>query len=140
MITIIIRRFLWFVQGQLLQGFLTKNPSPLPANQFFVPSTRDDTLLAMNRLFKFFSESNQLISSGDSNRGSEQFRLGFLPDARTHRLRAFLFLVNMNVTFDSYSVQHAYYEKLHQYFEQRLEQLKLAEGSETNVYEQVKHG
>lgn len=94
----------------------------------------------MNRLFKFFSESNQLVSSGDSNRGSDQFRLGFLPDAETQRLRAFLFLVNMNVTFDSFSVQNAYYEKLQKYFEQRLEQLRLSEGSDGNVYEQVKHG
>ena len=123
-----------------MQGFLKKNPSPLPANQFFVPSTRNETLIGMNRLFKFFSESNQLVTSGDSSRGSDQFRLGFLPDAKTHRLRAFLFLVNMNVTFDSFSVQNAYYEKLHQYFEQRLEQLRLSEGSDGNVYEQVKHG
>lgn len=124
----------------MLQGFLKKNPSPLPANRFFVPSTRNETLIGMNRLFKFFSDSNQLVSSGDSNRGSEQFRLGFLPDAKTHRLRSFLFLVNMNVTFDSFSVQNAYYEKLDQYFQQRLEQLRLSEGSDGNVYEQVKHG
>ncbi len=126
--------------GQLLQGFLNKNPSILPANQFFVPPTRKDAQVAMNRLFKFFSESNQLIASGDSNRGSDHFRLGFLPDARTHHLRAFLFIVNMNVTFDTYSVQNAYYEKLHEYFDQRLEQLKLSEGVNGHVYEQVKHG
>jgi hypothetical protein len=97
-------------------------------------------MIAMNRLFKFFSESNQLVSSGDTNRGSEHFRLGFLPDAKTHNLRAFLFIVNMNVTFNTYSVQHDYYEKLHQYFEKRLEQLQLSEGLEGHVYQQVKHG
>ncbi len=126
--------------GQLLQGFLNKNPSPLPPNQFFVPPTRNATIVAMNRLFKFFSESNQLISSGDSNRGSDHFRLGFLPDAKTLHLRAFLFLVNMNVIFNTYSVQNAYYEKLHEYFDKRLEQLKLSEGVNGHVYEQVKHG
>jgi hypothetical protein len=94
----------------------------------------------MNRLFKFFSESNQLLSSGDSNRGSNNFRLGFLPDAKTHQLRAFLFIVNMNVTFNAFSVQHEYYQKLHEYFENLLEQLKLSEGLNGHVYEQVKHG
>lgn len=126
--------------GQLLQGFLNKNPSSLPSTEFFVPSTRDETKIAMTRLFKFFSESNQLASPGDSNRGSENFRLGFLPDAKTHNLRAFLFIVNMNVTFDTYSIQHDYYEKLREYFEKRLEQLKLSEGVDGHVYEQVKHG
>lgn len=130
----------WLTIGQILQGFILQNPSALPAKEFYVPPTREDTLMAMNRLFKFFSESNQLASSGDTNRGSNHFRLGFLPDAKTHKLRAFLFIVNMNVTFDTFSVQHQYYEKLHEYFEQRLEQLKLSEGVNGHVYEQVKHG
>ena len=131
----------WLTIGHLLQGFLNQNPSASPGNEFFVPSTREDTLIAMNRLFKFFSESNQLASSGgDSNRGSNHFRLGFLPDAKTHQLRSFIFIVNMNVTFDTFAVQHRYYEKLHEYFEQRLEQLKLSEGGNQHVYEQVKHG
>lgn len=97
-------------------------------------------MIAMERLFKFFSDSNQLASSGDSNRGSQNFRLGFLPDAKTRHLRAFLFIVNMNVTFNTYSAQNEYYEKLHEYFDQRLEQLKLSEGVDGHVYEQVKHG
>jgi hypothetical protein len=119
---------------------LKNNPSNLPPNQFFVPPTRNDTFIAMNRLFKFFSDSNQLVSSADTNRGSDNFRLGFLPDAKTHHLRAMLFLVNMNVTFNKFSVQHTYYEKLHEYFDKRLEQLQLSEGLNGHVYEQVKHG
>jgi hypothetical protein len=116
------------------------NPnSPYIEHEFFVPPTRNDTIIAMNRLFKFFSESNQLASSGDSNRGSDHFRLGFLPDAKTRHLRAFLLIVNMNVTFNTFSVQHDYYQKLNDYFEKRLEQLKLSEGVHGHVYEQVKH-
>jgi hypothetical protein len=129
--------------GQLLRGFLNTNRNNYISykdNEFFVPPTRNDTFIAMNRLFKFFSESNQILSSGDSNRGSNHFRLGFLPDSKTHHLRALLFIVNMNVTFNTYSVQHAYYEKLNEYFEKRLEQLKLSEGLNGHVYEQVKHG
>ncbi len=128
--------------GHLLRGFLHSTPtnySPYNDNEFFIPPTRNDTKIAMTRLFKFFSESNQLASSGDSNRGTDHFRLGFLPDAKTHRLRAFLFMVNMNVTFNTFSVQHAYYEKLNDFFEKRLEQLKLSEGLNGHVYEQVKH-
>jgi hypothetical protein len=108
-------------------------------NEFFVPPTRNQTLIAMNRLFKFFGESDQVLSD-NSKRGSENFRLGFLPDAKTHQLRALLFIVNMNVTFNSYSVQHDYYLKLHDYFQERLEQLQLSEGPNGHVYEQVKHG
>lgn len=81
-----------------------------------------------------------MAAAGDSSRGSENFRLGFIPDAQTLRLRGFLFMVNMNVTFNTFSVQHAYYQKLRDYFEQRLEQLKLSEGVDGHVYEQVKHG
>lgn len=130
----------WLTIGQLLRGFLQQNPTPLPAKEFFIPPTREATVLAMDRLFKFFGESNQLISSGNSQRGSDSFRLGFLPNARTQQLRALLFLVNMNVTFNTFSAQHQYYQKLHEYFEKRLEQLKLAEGDNGHVYEQVKHG
>ena len=108
--------------------------------EFYVPSTRNETVIAMDRLFQFFSESDQGASAGDGNGGRESFRLGFLPDAKTHHLRAFLFMVNMNVSFNSYSVQHSYYQKLQYYFEQRLEQLRLAEGTAGHVYEQVKHG
>ncbi|CAF3371762.1 unnamed protein product [Rotaria sp. Silwood1] len=133
----------WLTIGQLLRGFLTPNPNndiKYNEKEFFVPPTRDDTKIAMNRLFKFFSDSNQLVSSNDGNRGSDNFRLGFLPDPKTYQLRAFLFLINMNVTFDTFSVQHAYYQKLEEYFEKRLEQLKLSEGLNGHVYEQVKHG
>jgi hypothetical protein len=119
---------------------LNKNPSHLPPNEFFIPPTRNATVIAMNRLFKFFSESNQFVSSGDTNRGSDHFRLGFLPDAKTHHLRAFLFIVNMNVTFNTFSSQHSYYEKLDEYFEKRLQQLQLSEGLNGPVYQQVKHG
>ncbi|CAF0737563.1 unnamed protein product [Adineta steineri] len=129
----------WLTIGHLLHGFLNPNSrgdSSYNENEFFIPATRNDTVLAMNRLFKFFSASNQV--SGD--RANDDFRLGFLPDGKTHDLRALLFLVNMNVTFDAYSVQDAYYGKLHHYFDQRLEQLKLSEGPEGHVYEQVKHG
>lgn len=129
--------------GQLLRGFLKTNSrtyTPYNDKEFFVPPTRQDTVTAMDRLFKFFSESNQLASAGDSSRGADHFRLGFLPDAKTHELRAFLIIVNMNVTFNTFTVQHDYYEKLHDYFEKRLEQLKLFEGLNGHVYEQVKHG
>ena len=128
--------------GQLLRGFLEtrqdEDSLSKVEREFYVPSTRNQTVIAMNRLFRFFSESNQVLSAGSS--GSENFRLGFLPDAETHHLRAFLFMVNMNVSFNSYSVQHSYYQKLQHYFEQRLEQLRLAEGTAGHVYEQVKHG
>ena len=130
--------------GQLLRGFLENhlddNSLAKAEQEFYVPSTRNDTIIAMNRLFRFFSESNQILSAGDGNGGSENFRLGFLPDPKTHHLRAFLFTVNMNVSFNSYSVQHSYYQKLQSYFEQRLEQLRLSEGTSGHVYEQVKHG
>lgn len=109
-------------------------------NEFFVPSTRSETYSAMKKLFKFFSSSNQMAASSDTTRGSDNFRLGFLPDPKTHNLRAFLFLVNMNITFDRFSVQHAYFQKLEEYFEKRLEQLKLSEDVNGHVYEQVKHG
>jgi heme-degrading monooxygenase HmoA len=46
----------------------------------------------------------------------------------------------MNVTFNTYSVQNTYYEKLHEYFEKRLEQLQLSEGLNGHIYQQVKHG
>ncbi|CAF4953659.1 unnamed protein product, partial [Rotaria socialis] len=46
----------------------------------------------------------------------------------------------MNVTFNSYSVQDAYYNKLQNYFQKRLEQLKISEGLNGHVYKQVKHG
>ena len=128
----------WLTIGQLLRGFLYSTPQEYQDEQFFVPPTRNETIIAMNRLFRFFSESNQILSAGSE--GSENFRLGFLPDAETLHLRAFLFLVNMNVTFNSYTVQHAYYEKLQDYFQTKLEQLKLAAGDQAFVYEQVKHG
>ncbi|CAF1168574.1 unnamed protein product [Adineta ricciae] len=133
----------WLTIGELLRGFLTTGVHKYSSSEdqkFFVPPTRNATKVALNRLFKFFSESNQLAAAGDSNRGSENFRLGFLPDAETRHLRAFLFMVNMNVTFNSFSAQHTYYQKLHDYFDQRLEQLKLSEGVHGHVYEQVKHG
>ncbi|CAF0835282.1 unnamed protein product [Rotaria sordida] len=133
----------WLTIGQLLRGFLTSNSNndiKYNENEFFVPSTRNDTMIAMNRLFRFVSDSKQVLSSNDGNRGSDNFRLGFLPDPKTYYLRAFLFLVNMNVTFDTFSVQHAYYQKLEEYFDKRLEQLELSEGLNGHVYEQVKHG
>jgi hypothetical protein len=129
--------------GQLLRGFLNVDKKTLLAsndNEFFVPETRNQTIVAMDRLFRLFSGSNRLKSANDKNRGNENFRIGFLPDAKTNKIRAFLFTVNMNVTFNSFSVQHAYYEKLHNYFEQFLEQLRLTEGSNGHVYQQVKHG
>ena len=124
-----------------MHGFLIpSNTEQHNENEFFVPPTRDQAKIAMDRLFRFFSESNQMLSSSDPNRGTDHFRLGFLPDAKTLDLRAFLFIVNMNVTFNTFSVQHAYYQKLHEYFEKRLEQLHLSEGLDGQVYEQVKHG
>ena len=110
------------------------------SDEFYVPSTRNQTMTAMKRLFRFFSESNQIASSTGGARSKENFRLGFLADAQTEHLRAFIFLVNMNVTFDKFTVQNEYYEKLNNYFQTRLEQLKLSEGSNAEVYEQVKHG
>ncbi|CAF2034049.1 unnamed protein product [Rotaria magnacalcarata] len=133
----------WLTIGRLLRGFIKKDlssNSTYDEDEFFVPSTRNETFVAMNQLFKFFNESNQVASSSDSNRGSDNFRLGFLPDPKTHNLSAFLFLVNMNVIFDRYSVQHDYYQKLEEYFEKCLEKLKLSEGLDGHVYEQVKHG
>ena len=142
--TIFINPFFVFVSGQLLRGFLYSSPTDFSSKttetEFFVPSTREDTQLAMTRLFRFFSDSNQMVSSGDRASSTDNFRLGFLPDAKTKQLRAFLFLVNMNVTFNTYSVQDDYYQKLHHYFQTRLEQLKLSEGSDGHVYNQVKHG
>ena len=135
----------WLTIGRLLRGFLYSSPQDYSSaddddEHFFVPSTRNETLTAMTRLFRFFSESNQILSAGEGSRGSDAFRLGFLPDAETKHLRAFLFLVNMNVTFNAYTVQHQYYLKLQEYFQTRLEQLKLATGDQADVYEQVKHG
>ena len=94
----------------------------------------------MTRLFQFFSSSNQVASAADRSASSIDFRLGFLPDAKTQELRLLLFIVNMNVTFNTYTVQDEYFQKLQNYFETKLEQLKLSEGADPHVYNQVKHG
>ncbi len=90
----------------------------------------------MDRLFQLFKGSNKLQSTS----ANDNFRIGFLPDGKTQEIRAFLFTVNMNVTFNSFAVQHAYYNKLQEYFQERLEQLRVSEGSNGHVYKQVKHG
>jgi hypothetical protein len=127
----------------LLRGFVNTNKEALLSaddNEFFVPATRNQTVCAMDRLFGLFKGSNQFQSANDNARGTENFRLGFLPDSKTQEIRAFLFTINMNVTFNSFSVQHAYYQKLQDYFQKRLEQLRLSEGPNGHVYQQVKHG
>lgn len=96
--------------------------------------------MAMERLFGLFKGSNRFQSANDDTRGNDNFRIGFLPDSKTQEIRAFLFTVNMNVTFNSFSVQHAYYQRLQNYFLKRLEHLRLTEGINGNVYQQVKHG
>jgi hypothetical protein len=129
--------------GQLLRGFTKTDQNSLLASndrEFFIPSTRNETVIAMERLFRLLSDSNQLQSGDNDQRAPAAFRIGFLPDAKTKEIRAFLFTVNMNVTFNSFAVQDAYYNNLQTYFEKRLEQLKLAEGPNGHVYRQVKHG
>jgi len=128
----------WLTIGQLLRGFTEKNQTN--SNEFYFPSNRNQTIVAMNRLFKFFSHSNQFQSANDNQRQYEHFRIGFLPDPQTNEIRALLFTVNMNVTFNSYSVQDDYYHRLQTYFSKRLEQLRLSEGVHPHVYQQVKHG
>jgi len=129
--------------GQLLRGFVPSDRKTLLASndkEFFVPKTRNETIIAMERLFGLFKGSNRFRSTNDDSRGNDNFRIGFLPDAKTQEIRAFLFTVNMNVTFNSFTIQHAYYQKLQNYFQKRLEHLRLTEGPNENVYEQVKHG
>lgn len=96
--------------------------------------------MAMEKLFGLFKGSDRFQSMGNDVRGNDNFRIGFLPDSKTQEIRAFLFMVNMNVTFNSFTVQHAYFHRLQTYFEKRLEQLRLAEGTNGHVYRQVKHG
>jgi hypothetical protein len=134
--------FCFFV-GQLLRGFVTKDRQTLLASndkEFFAPETRNETVMAMGRLFNLFKGSSRFQSTNDDVRGNNNFRIGFLPDAKTQEIRAFLFTVNMNVTFNSFTVQHAYYNRLQSYFQKRLENLRLSEGPNENVYKQVKHG
>ncbi|CAF3558272.1 unnamed protein product [Rotaria sp. Silwood1] len=133
----------WLTIGQLLRGFVTSTKEkslPLNDQEFFVPPTRNQTILAMERLFNLFKGSNKFQSANDMTRGNENYRIGFLPDSKTQEIRAFLFTVNMNVTFNSYAVQDVYYNKLQTYFQKRLEQLRLSEGPNGHVYKQVKHG
>jgi hypothetical protein len=92
-------------------------------------------MAAMNRLFQLFIGSDRFLSGNN-----EQFRVGFLPDSTTRIVRAFLFTVNMNVTFNSFAVQDDYYHRLQNYFEDQLEQLRMVEGTHGHVYQQVKHG
>jgi hypothetical protein len=94
----------------------------------------------MERLFDLFKGSNRFQSTSDDIRRNDNYRIGFLPDATTKEIRAFLFTVNMNVTFNSFAVQDAYYQRLQSYFERRLEKLRLTEGPNGYVYKQVKHG
>ena len=94
----------------------------------------------MERLFGFMGESNRLQSDEKTSRNADDHRIGFMPAPNSTRIRAFLFTVNMNVTFNSYAVQHEYYESLQSYFEERLEQLRLSEGVNPYIYPQVKHG
>ncbi|CAF0882361.1 unnamed protein product [Adineta steineri] len=129
----------WLTIGQLLRGFTTSDKKSLISSndkEFFVPSTRNQTIDAMERLFRLFKGSNQFQSAN----ANDNIRIGFLPDKITKQIRAFLFTVNMNVTFNSYSVQNAYYNKLQTYFEKCLEKIKLEGGSNEHVYKQVKHG
>ena len=136
--------FFFSSSGELLRGFLYSTPEDYSAQQtesrFFVPATRNETRTAMTRLFQFFSSSNQVASAADRSAGSIDFRLGFLPDAKTQELRLLLFIVNMNVTFNTYTVQDEYFQKLQDYFDTKLQQLKLSEGPDGHVYNQVKHG
>jgi hypothetical protein len=132
-----------FLLGQLLRGFVAKDRQTLLAandKEFFAPASRNETVMAMERLFDLFKGSNRFQSTNDDARGNNNFRIGFLPDAKTQEIRAFLFTVNMNVTFNSFAVQDAYYHRLQSYFQKRLEQLRLSEGPNENVYQQVKHG
>ncbi len=94
----------------------------------------------MERLFNLFKGSNRFQSTNDDSRGNDNFRIGFLPDEKTKEIRAFLFTVNMNVTFNSFTIQDAYYKKLQNYFQKQLELLRSSEGPNENVYKQVKHG
>ena len=133
----------WLTIGKLIRGFTRKTAkfsSKENDNEFYVPRTRNETIIGMEGLFNLFKGSNRLSSANDNSRNSQNFRIGFLPDAKTQRIHAFLFTVNMNVTFNSYSVQDEYYHKLQTYFEKRLEHLKLTEGPNGHVYQQVKHG
>lgn len=127
----------------MLRGFTKTNQSSLSQardDEFFIPATRNQTVLAMERLFRLFSGSNQFQAANDNQRNHDNFRIGFLPDAKTKEIRAFLFTVNMNVTFNSFAVQDDYYHRLQTYFQKRLDQLKLSEGINGHVYQQVKHG
>jgi hypothetical protein len=131
------------ILGQLLRGFSGIDQAALinaNDNEFFVPSTRNETIMAMNRLFRLFSSSNRFQSAKDNARHQEDFRIGFFPDAKTGSIKALLFTVNMNVTFNSFAVQDNYYHRLQTYFNKRLEQLRLVEGTHGHVYRQVKHG
>ncbi|CAF3652461.1 unnamed protein product, partial [Rotaria sordida] len=133
----------WLTIGQLLRGFVTPdNNTLLQSNdqEFFVPSTRNQTIMAMERLFNLFKGSTKFQSANDMTRENEKTRIGFLPDSKTYEIQAFLCTVNMNVTFNSYAVQDAYYKKLQNYFQKRLEQLRLSDGPNGHVYKQVKHG
>ena len=96
--------------------------------------------MAMNRLFHLFKGSNTFQSANDVSGGNKDYRIGFLPDIKTKEIRAFLFTVNMNVTFSSFAIQHAYFIKLQNYFQNCLEKLRLSEGPNEHVYKQVKHG
>lgn len=130
-------------QGQLLRGFVATDKDALLSSndqEFFIPPTRNHTVMAMERLFALFKGSNKFQSANDITRGDENYRIGFLPDGKTQEIRAFLFTVNMNVTFNSYAIQNAYYNRLQTYFQKRLEQLRLSEGPNGHVYKQVKHG
>ncbi len=129
--------------GQLLRGFVNSDRRKLLSSndkEFFVPETRNETVMAMERLFNLFKGSNRFQSTSADTRGNENFRIGFLPDGKTKEIRAFLFTINMNVTFNSFAVQDTYYHKLKNYFQKHLEQLRLSEGTNGNVYKQVKHG
>jgi hypothetical protein len=43
----------------------------------------------------------------------------------------------MNVTFNSFAVQHAYYHKFQTYFQKPLEELRLSESHNGHVYKQL---
>ena len=130
--------------GKLLRGFIHSNENallPLNENEFFVPTTRNQTMFAMDKLFRLFKGSNKFQSANDMSHGKQNFRIGFLPDSQTQQIRAFLFTVNMNVTFNSFTVQHAYYNQLQNYFQQCLDKLKLSKNaSNRQIYQQIKHG
>ncbi|CAF1439929.1 unnamed protein product, partial [Didymodactylos carnosus] len=130
----------WLSLGRLIHGFINSNISELSiksdSEDFFIPPTRNQTVLAIERLITFIKASSTI---------KQNFRIGFLPD-QMKKIKAFIFIVNMNCTFSNYSTQDIYYRKLNDYFQQLLENIKLSSPSSKEdissleLYEMLKHG